>query len=46
MKKTAYKTPVMEVVKLAYSANILAGSFNENTELPISGEGGSEEPER
>ena len=46
MKKIEYKAPEMEVLKLTYSANMLAGSFNENTEIPVSGEGGDSEPER
>ena len=46
MKKIEYKAPEMEVLKLNYSANMLAGSFNENTEIPVSGEGGDSEPER
>ena len=46
MKKNVYIAPEMEIVKLTYSANMLAASFNENTETPITEEGGSEGPER
>ena len=46
MKKIEYIAPEMEVVKLAYSANMLAASFNENTDIPVTEEGGGGEQER
>lgn len=46
MKKNVYNAPEMEVVKLTYSANMLAASFNENSEIPSGGEAGDSEPER
>ena len=46
MKKNVYIAPEMEIVKLTYSANMLAASFNESTETPITGEAGDSEPQR
>ena len=46
MKKNVYIAPEMEIVKLTYSANMLAASFNENSEIPSGGEAGDSEPER
>jgi hypothetical protein len=48
MEMKEYKTPEMEVVKLAYNTALLSDSdpFNENTDMPIEGEGGGSGPER
>ena len=43
MKKNVYIAPEMEIVKLTYSANMLAASFNESTEIPSGGEAGDDD---